>query len=454
MPVVRNGVETYQGDQLVVEQEYTGLVTEELRRLGIAASELDSNDQLSLTLLNLAGVDTAAAVLRQDSALVESASLAQRAQAQESASINDFDLVLSVMRQRMREAHDGWAATVGKNRLVDRVQGSPYIKGAVGMPDPLVSLVDPPAVVPPRGGPPRGGPLPGAPPPGAPPAAVPQVTIQPAGQQTGARVAVLDTRLFAHPDLIGRFLGDSVSAFDHEPRSPQGHATFVAGLIAQRAPAAQLIVRAILDDDGENANSWDVATAMASLLDAGIDVLNLSLGCFTADRVEPLCLRRAVERLVPSVVVVAAAGNNGMPDDQAAALGLTPATPIYPAAIDGVIAVGAYDSSAGTGEPAAFSPAVPWADLLAPGVRVRSTFLSGQVQLVTRGPDGSLVDAGPADFGEPGYASWDGTSFAAANVTGAIAALIVPGRVSGYGALDQLRSPAGPGGDILPYGPG
>jgi len=73
---------------------------------------------------------------------------------------------------------------------------------------------------------------------------------------------------------------------------------------------------------------------------------------------------------------------------------------------------------------------------------------------VTRGPDGSLVDAGPADFGEPGYASWDGTSFAAANVTGAIAALIVPGRVSGYGALDQLRSPAGPGGDILPYGPG
>src|SRR6266487_6322660 len=110
MPVVRNGVETYQGDQLVVEQEYTGLVTEELRRLGIAASELDSNDRLSLTLLNLPGVDTAAAVLRQDSALVESASLAQRAQGQESASINDFDLVLSVMRQRMREAHDGWAA--------------------------------------------------------------------------------------------------------------------------------------------------------------------------------------------------------------------------------------------------------------------------------------------------------------------------------------------------------
>lgn len=440
MPVVRNGVEAYQDNQLVAEQEHSGLVTEELRRLGIAASELDSDDQLSLTLLNLSGVETAAGVLRADSELVAAASQARQAPGSStgsdlgtgsgsgqasgsgSARIDDLDLVLFTMRQRMRQAHDGWVATVGKNRIVDQVQGSPYIKGGVGVPDPAAPLAIP----------------------------------RPAGQ-TGARVAVLDTTLFAHPDLIGRFLGDSVTAFGHQPRSTQGHATFIAGLIAQRASGAQLAVQTVLDENGENASSWDVAKAIASILGTGTDVLNLSLGCATADRLPPLCLRRAVELLTPSVVVVAAAGNNGMPDDQAAAAGLTPVTPIYPAAIDGVIAVGAYDPSTGTSEPAPFSPAAPWVDLLAPGVRVRSTFLPGQVQLVSHDPDGSLAETGSADFGQPGYADWDGTSFAAANVTGAIAAMVIPCRVSAYDALETLCHPsgqAGPGSDILLYGSG
>jgi Subtilase family len=416
MPVVRNGVEAYQGDQLVAEQEHAGLVTQELRRLGIAASVLDSDDRLSLTLLSLSGVETAAGLLRSDG---------NPATTGDPAGTGDLDLVLFTIRQRMRQEHDGWVATVGKNRIVGQVQGSPYIKGGIGVPDPAAPLVIP----------------------------------RPA-RLTGARVAVLDTALFAHPDLIGRFIGDSVTGFGGPPRSTpplstQGHATFIAGLIAQRAPAAQLAVQTVLDSGGQNASSWDVATAIAGILGTGTDVLNLSLGCATADREPPLCLRRAVELLTPSMVVVAAAGNNGMPDEQAAAAGLTPVTPVYPAAMDGVIAVGAYDSAAGTGEPAPFSPAAPWVDLLAPGVRVRSTFLPGQVQLVSRDPDGSLADAGTADFGQPGYADWDGTSFAAASVTGAIAAMMRPGRVSAYDALETLSHPggrAGAGSDILPCG--
>jgi hypothetical protein len=43
-----------------------------------------------------------------------------------------------------------------------------------------------------------------------------------------------------------------------------------------------------------------------------------------------------------------------------------------------------------------------------------------------------------------GYAAWSGTSFAAATVSGAIAARTVPGRVTAREALDQLlRDPAG-----------
>src|SRR5258708_11560362 len=134
MPVIHNGVEAYREDQLLAERRDAGLVQEGLRRLGIAASELESSTLLSLTLLDMSGVESAAAVLRMDSALVESASRAQQSRGQTAAGITDMDLVLFAFRRSMREAHDGWVPTVGKNRILDRVQGSPYIKGGVGAP--------------------------------------------------------------------------------------------------------------------------------------------------------------------------------------------------------------------------------------------------------------------------------------------------------------------------------
>jgi subtilisin family serine protease len=455
MPVVNNGVESYRGDQLVVEQGYAGLVTRELRRLQIAASELDSDDRLGLVLLNLPDVATAAASLRSDPALGRIAGPGQQAPGQPAAGLTDLDRLLLVLRDRFRQAHHGWVPTFGKNRILGRVQGSPYIKGGVGLPDPAGPFTSTPFV---EGG--AGQPAPaghhtiippyikggtGQPDPAGP------FAIPPASGQPGARVAVLDTRLYAHPDLIGRFIGDSVTGFSQRPRTTQGHATFVAGLIARRAPDAELLVSTVLDDDGANASSWDLATAMARVLDAGAAVLNLSLGCMTADAEPPMCLRRAVERLAPSVVIVAAAGNNGAPDAAAAAVGLTANTPVYPAALDDVVSVGAYDPAAGGIRPALFSPSAPWVDLLAPGVRVVSTFLPGQVELVRRNPDGTLTDEGSADFGTPGYATWDGTSFAAANVTGAIAAIVAADQVSAHEALVRLRDPSGTS-DIAPHG--
>jgi Subtilase family len=425
MPVVTNGAEAYQGDQLLAEREYVGLVQDELRQLQVGSSVLGSHTGLGLALLSLPDVAVAAAGLRSDPAMAQAASQAWQAQGQGTARIGDLDLLLYALRSRIREAHDGWVPALGKNRLLGRVQGSPYIKGGVGEP----SLASP-------------------------------LTIPALSGQPGARVAVLDTRLFAHPDLIGRFAGNAVTSFAQQPRATQGHSTFVAGLIAQRAPDAEIVVREVLDDDGMNASSWDVAVAMADLRDTGVSVLNLSLGCVTADRLPPLCLRRAAERLIPSVVIVAAAGNNGAPDALATASGLTANTPVYPAALDGVLGVGAYDPAvtdlaSGSAEPAAFSPSAPWVALLAPGVRVTSTFLPGQVQLVRRDPDGTLSSDGTADFGMPGYASWDGTSFAAASVTGAIAALIQAGRMSGYEAASQLGDPVAAGGagaDIVRFG--
>jgi hypothetical protein len=410
---------------MVVERRDTGLVQKELNRLGVTAHELASSQALQLTLLELPNLESEAPALLPHLPPELSASRAQPAPGQTAESDSYLDLVLTRVRWSMQQRYDNWAPTMGKDQVLDRIQGTPYIKGATGIPEPL----DAP------------------------------LSIPPASRTAGPRVAILDTELYAHPALAGRYQGPSAETFGPAPPSDtQAHSTFIAGLIVQRAPTAELVVRTVLNKDGKNASSWDVATKMVSVLDSGVAVLNLSLSCATLDREPPPSLRRAVERLIPTVVVVAAAGNNGVLGTQATAEGLHPNTPIYPAAIDGVVGVGAYDPSDPSHKPASFNPPpVPWVELLAPGVGVRSTFLSGPVVRMYRDPSGQLVqlttDHGPVDFGQPGYASWDGTSFAAANVSGAIAALMARHHLSGYEALNRLRNPATKGSDIFPAGP-
>ena len=98
---------------------------------------------------------------------------------------------------------------------------------------------------------------------------------------------------------------------------------------------------------------------------------------------------------------------------------------MWPAAFDEVVAVGATDGS----KLAPFSPRAPWVNLIAPGVDVESTYLTGEVKLSSP-PKGS-----PTATFSSGFAYWDGTSFAAANVSGAVAAKIRPGRRDARQAL-------------------
>jgi subtilisin family serine protease len=72
----------------------------------------------------------------------------------------------------------------------------------------------------------------------------------------------------------------------------------------------------------------------------------------------------------------------------------------------------------------------PWVKVAAPGEAVVSTFPRREF---TIGPDEAPR---PEKF--DGFATWGGTSFATAQVTGAIAALTVPGRVTAKEAADQL----------------
>lgn len=109
----------------------------------------------------------------------------------------------------------------------------------------------------------------------------------------------------------------------------------------------------------------------------GADVINLSLGSEDDDSFVRDAIEYAVAR---DVVVVAAVSNEGL--DRA----------IYPAAYPGVLSVGATDR----GSLADFSDRGPAVDVAAPGVRIRAAVPGG-------------------------YARVDGTSFAAAVVSGQVA---------------------------------
>ena len=129
---------------------------------------------------------------------------------------------------------------------------------------------------------------------------------------------------------------------------------------------------------------WTFAERLAEYQDAGVEVLNLSVGVATGDGRAPLVLQRAIAQLTPSMVVVAAAGNHGMgglSDEERTKAGL-PArgAALFPAALDDVLAVGALDGtrSAGRGVHAARrreTETAPWIDVFAPGVETVSTYL-------------------------------------------------------------------------------
>lgn len=318
--------------------------------------------------------------------------------------------VLDHVRKTCADLHGGWVPTVGRNRILDHVTGVGEIDfGGDGAPTPP----DPPVQWPERA----------------------------LGPGRGVRIGVLDTALSAQPWLAGGWVGQYSDTLEHhrptgtlpagaETRSPiSGHATFVTGLVLRQAPGATVEVHRVLDDHG-TADSWTVAKAIASSGQGGLDVLNLSLACWTEDNHPPLALSTAVNRVGPATVIVAAAGNHAT-----TAQGKV-APPAWPAALDDVVAVGAATAS-GAGS-AAFSPAQPWVDVLAPGVDLVSTYLDGPVR------------AGRRSVHFDGFARWSGTSFAAALVTGVIAAGIEPGRLTARQSWRDIRETLGPGRSAVP----
>ncbi|SFD09660.1 S8 family serine peptidase [Streptomyces aidingensis] len=250
----------------------------------------------------------------------------------------------------------------------------------------------------------------------------------------GVTVAVIDSGVDArHPglaDAVARGSEFTTSVTDERgyhhgrpawQRDCQGHGTAVAGLIAARhtegeriagiAPGATVYPVRLAGTGGVGGTSDHMLAAAVDddAVAAGARIINLSLAN-AADR-KPV--REAIARAVgQGVLVVAAAGNEGNANVSTGRM--------YPAAYDGVLAVGAVDAE---GRPLDSSNAGPWVDIA--GIGTPMTVLA---------PGGS------------GYRQAEGgTSLAAAQVSGAAALVLsrfpgltarqVAGRLTGSASL-------------------
>lgn len=405
--------------QIVIASEHLRLV---LGELGEHADVLKQDDRLGLTLIHLPDLRAAADLLE-----------AERRKAFESAPMpetpGDLDRVLANLRVLTEQRYAGWCPPMGKNRTLTGVQFKPYAS-AGGFADPAPATPLPHFEVLPR--------------------AYPRV-----------RVGLLDTRLDQHSRLAGRYLADPDALDGPAPGGDpatgrdrwwwEGHATFIAGMVISRAPTADLDVRTALRQPGTDAHHswtmpvWEFAERLADYRDSGVSVLNLSLGCSTGDGKPPMVLERAIAQLTPHIAVVAAAGNHGTatidPQTRARHGMPAPTAALFPAALDGVLAVGALDGD----EPAEFNPRsgtdesepAPWIDVFAQGVDVTSTYLGepGGEQVLMPAGDGERGRAVRFD----GWATWTGTSFAAAEITGIVAAEIATGKTP-QEAVETVRN--------------
>lgn len=161
-----------------------------------------------------------------------------------------------------------------------------------------------------------------------------------------------------------------------------------------------------LDSDGITTDT-ELAARIRAAVEQGARIVNCSLGTETIDGAPPPAMLDAVAELArthPEVLLVCAAGNGANRN------------PVWPAAFAAdfptVVAVAALDPR---GEPAGWSSHGDWVTCSAIGEGVVSTYVIGR-------EDGPLIgDPRPDEYGPDSWATWTGTSFAAPQITGAIA---------------------------------
>jgi hypothetical protein len=265
----------------------------------------------------------------------------------------------------------------------------------------------------------------------------------PTGCTATVRVAIVDTGVteqtrsdgwldgLAHPGNIdGLYENPTAPPAERRLDAAGGHGTSVAGIIQHEAPTTALSMHAAVPPDGSALES-EIACAMVAAVAEGFEagqdvVLNLSLGTTTTDDEPPVALQAAVDLIDElaaehgrDVLIVAAAGNYG--DDR----------PVWPAALRGVVAVGALTQQL---EPAPWSSRGPWVDC--------SVLGDGVLTVYVEGTEDPFFDTEPDTFGPDSFALQFGTSFAAPQVAGRVAHIAQENKVSLRHALARVLAGA------------
>jgi thermitase len=251
----------------------------------------------------------------------------------------------------------------------------------------------------------------------------PAVTYPSVGERV--TVAIIDTGISLEKRSDGYLQDlvqpDNVDALDALPfpvtdgllDAEAGHGSFVAGIVQQVAPTARITVLKVTGPDGL-CTDLQVATAIRRAAADGADIINLSLGTSTADDNPPPAMLAAIRDVLETrdhLLIVVAAGNDG--DN---------GVPMWPAALsatgpgkfrfDRVVAVAGLDPDE---QPSEFSSRGEYVTVSTVGRGVLSTYVIGT-------ENGELInDPTPDTFGPDAWAVWTGTSFAAPQISGAVA---------------------------------
>jgi len=205
------------------------------------------------------------------------------------------------------------------------------------------------------------------------------------------KICIADTGIdYTHLDLNDNYVsGYDFVNNDDDPMDDHGHGTHCAGIIGAEdngigvigvAPKVSLYAAKVLNDQG-NGMLDDIVAGIDWAVSNDVDIISMSLGGSSGSK----ALKQACDNAWSAgVIIIAASGNDN---------GLI----LYPAKYSSTIAVGAIDQNQ---ERAWFSNYGTELDIVAPGVNINSTKLSGS------------------------YGTMSGTSMATAMVSGVCALVL------------------------------